>query len=139
MQALEFALCHYLVLNQVVRGDKNEAYRQLERSFEATLGRLVSKMKENIHVHPEIEGRLTHLTKERNWLMHRIYRLHHTDIYDIERFTKLLDRIDILGNEAIRLAKDLSSLCKQCCISNGIKEKEINEEIERQIKAIWNT
>jgi len=139
LQTLEFALGHYLVLTQVVRGDKDEAYRQLDRSFKVTIGRLVAKLKGSVHVHPEIEGQLKHLIGERNWLAHRIYRLHHTDIFDIERFAKLLDRIGILGNEAINLAKEFSNLCKQWCILNGIKEEEINAVIEQHLKESWDT
>jgi hypothetical protein len=139
LQTLEFALGHYLVLTQVVPGDKDEAYRQLEKSFKATLGRLVVKLKESVSVNPEIEGRLEHLTEERNWLAHRIYRLHHTDIDDIQRFTELLGRISILGNEAINLAKEFGSLCMQWCLAKGVKEEDINMEIDRRLQERWNT
>ncbi len=139
LQTLEFALGHYLVLTQVVPGDKDEAYKQLDKSFKVTLGRLVSKLKESIHVHPEIEGKLEHLTNERNWLVHKIYRLHHTDIHDIQRFAKLLDRINALGNEALNLAKEFSILCEQWCLANGVKEKDIDAEFNRRLQKGWNT
>ncbi len=138
LQALEFALGHYLVLTQVVPGDKDEAYHQLDKSFKLTLGRLVVKLKESVPVHPEIEGRLRYLMDERNWFVHRIYRLHHTDIHDIQRFTKLLDRIEILGNEAINLAKEFGTLCTQWCLANGVKKEDIDTEIDRLLEK-WNT
>ena len=139
LQLLELALGHYLVLTKVVSGDKDEAYRQLEKSFKATLGQLVVKLKESVPVHPEIEGRLKYLTDERNWLVHRIRRLHHTDIHDIQRFTKLLDRINILGNEAINLAKEFASLCERWCLANGIKKEDIDTKTDRLLQEWRNT
>ena len=138
LQNLEFTVAHYLVLTKVVPGDKDEAYHHLDKSFQFTLGQLIKKLKESVHVHPEIDGRLKYLTEERNWLVHRIYRMHHTDIHDVQRFTKLLDRINILGDEAINLAKELVSLCMQWCLVKGVKEEDIDREIDRRLQERWN-
>jgi hypothetical protein len=135
LQALEFALGHYLVLTRIVPGDKDRAYRELDKAFEFTLGRLVFELRKNVYVRPEIDGILKYFPDERNWFVHRMYRLHHTDIKDVERFTKLLNRINKLGEEALNLAKEFAVLCEKWCIANGITKKDINAEIARRLYA----
>lgn len=132
IQALEYALAHYLTLTKVTPGNKEAAYSLLENSFKVTLGRLVKKLKQSISVPSEIETRLEHLTDERNWLAHRVFRLHHTDIRGHESFSNLIARIEHLGDEAISLATVMAALCRQWCIANGISEDKIDTEIARR-------
>lgn len=139
MQALEFVIAHYLVLLNVTPGDEEEAYRQLDSSFKVTMGRLIKKLRGSVHIHPEIEGRLLNLTAERNWLAHKIYRQHHTDIHDEQKFTQLLERINTLGEESINTAKELSILCREWCIAHGIKEQDIDSETVKRFNRRWNT
>jgi uncharacterized protein YutE (UPF0331/DUF86 family) len=139
IETLEYALAHYITLIELSPGDQEKAFNLLEKSFRKTLGQLVQTLKKSVVIDPRLEDRLAEFPEKRNWLAHRMFRCSHSDIFDPQRFIQLLKRVSKISEDALSLAKELSELCVQYCVANGIRRAQIDANMSNTIKGWMET
>ncbi len=82
------------------------------RNFEQTLGRLIRDLRETTVVPPELEDKLTHALRRRNWLAHNFFRERAEDfmsargrdgmIRELEEAQTMFQAADDLLNQTIK-------------------------------------
>lgn len=141
IQAVEDTLAHLItiVLKLPIKVAIEEADHILESTRKNTLGKLLRVTKESIELPDGFEKRVDLFLEERNWLIHRSWRLHHTDIYHPEKFEKLLLRIDSIGDEARFLNREFIDILEKFVISKDVKPESLielaNNTIDNWIKS----
>lgn len=129
IQALEDTLAHLITI--VLKLPQNAAIEEADKILDATrkktLGRLLGAIKDSIELPQGFEKRVDTFLLERNWLIHRSWRLHHTDIYNPDKFEKLIIKIDAIGTEARFLNKEFINILEQYVLSKGIKPERLIE------------
>jgi len=129
IQALEDTLAHLITI--ILKIPKNAAIEEADKVLDSTrrkvLGRLIGTIKESIELPEGFEKRLDDFLVERNWLVHRSWRQHHTDIYHPDKLEALLNKIDSVGSEAKFLNREFVLILENYVISEGIKPEWLIE------------
>jgi len=137
IQALEDTLAHFITIALKVT-DRSKAMDEAEKVLGdvrgLTLGRLVGEIKTSIQLPEGFEESLKTFLDERNWLIHRIWRLHHTDIYHADRFSLLLKRIDKLADESKKFNHIFADMLERYVVSKGVSREFIDNEAEKTLK-----
>lgn len=130
--AFEHFLAYYLVIVLKSSFASMEAAEQeLNSAFSLTLGNLLREFRKQQELAPDLDKRLSAFKLERDWLCHRIYRQHHTDLLNRPRFQILLQRIVKFKAEAGALTEVFDRSFDQWCTANGITEKELAESVNQ--------
>lgn len=132
VQLLEFVIAHFIVTNKhPLPTTKEELENALGQEFRQTLGQLARAVNEKQNSPKGLEDELSWLVDERNWLAHRIRTQNHNDIYHVEKFKHLLDRLTKLDLRAMNLAKTVTELLEKWTISRGVSREELDAEVAR--------
>ncbi len=140
IQALEDTLAHLItIVLKVPRGTAiEEADKILDATRKGTLGKLLKTVKESIDLPSKFEERVDEFLKQRNWLVHRSWRQHHTDIYHPEKLLVLLSKINAIGNESASLNIEFMKILEKYVLSIGVKPEEITERANKTIDSWIN-
>jgi len=137
IQALEDTLAHFITIALKVT-DRSKAINEAEKVLGdvrgLTLGRLIGEIKTSTQLPGGFEDSLKAFLNERNWLIHRIWRLHHTDIYNTDRFSSLLERIDKLAEEAKRFNHMFADMLEKYVVLKGVSREFIDNEAEKTLE-----
>jgi len=137
IQALEDTLAHFITVALKV-ADRSKAIEEAEKILGdvrgLTLGRLIGEIKSSIKLPEGFEEKLKKFLDERNWLIHRSRRLHHTDIYHSDRFSSLLERIDELSDEAIQFNHIFADMLEEYVVSKGVAPEFISSQAEKTLE-----
>lgn len=140
VQPLENELCYWIVLMLKLPASRTAAdmQRLLEKEQDKTLGALFAELRK-AKTHKSIDGferRLMAFLEERNWLVHDSWRLHHTDLYDAVKVTKLIYRLDAISREATALRDLFHAISHEWVLSQGITQAQVDavarEELRRR-------
>ena len=139
VQNFESSMVTYIVLLLCPKGTPaQKAYDLLEKHNKKTMGQLLNKLKEHRKLPEDFEERLNNFLNERNWLVHRLNRENHTDLYNPNKFNSLIARLDFINNESKALTEMMVNLCHQSCIAEGVS-KELLKEEEKRIWEEWTS
>jgi hypothetical protein len=132
VQNFERSLAIYIVLLLCPTGTPaQKAYDLLENHNKKTMGQLLKKLKEHCELSDGFEERLDNFLNERNWLTHRLNRENHTDIYNADKFNRLIARLDFIYEESKALRDIMVDLSHQSCIAEGVSEEWLEQKSKR--------
>ena len=139
LQLFEEVLIHYItIVFKLSPGvAETEGLAVLERTGKQTLGALLKELKKYESLSPGVEQRLQAFLEERNWFVHRSRRENHTDLYSHPAATNLLNRLDVLGNEALALSKEFQQLLVAYGKDNGIVTQEMLDKAVDKVLKDW--
>jgi hypothetical protein len=133
----EDTLAHYIVLHlRAAKGiGKAEGLKILEKAQNRTFGHLLKELREQGVLDPYLEERASGLLAERNWLVHRAKRESRGVLNDATRLNELIDRLDRIGKEAVRLNAILESELEEFVVNSGVDRSRIDSEAVRLQKS----
>jgi hypothetical protein len=146
-QALGFALWHvqqfeevlavYLAISfELEPGVGEQQAEAVLSGFEKkTLGRLIADLRRHEDISPGLSDDLQHFLQERNWLVHRSRRENHTDLYDGQKAAELVNRVEEIGDEGLRLTTRFASVLEALVMERtGMSREELEAEAILQLQ-----
>lgn len=126
IQTFELTLGYYLT--QVHKIDLDMSVNKITNLYNKygkfTIGQLFKEVKECEKLPDELEQRINNFIKERNWLVHNIRKENESDLFFESKFNLLLQRINILADEALFLAKLFQEKSEEYILRNKIMSEE---------------
>ena len=129
IQIFELTIEKYLTivhkLNVDMSHEKIEKIEKIYNKFSKhTLGQLFKEVKDCEILPKDLDDRINGFIDERNWLVHRSRRENEKDVFNQEKFEKLVNRLTYLSDEALSLAKMFQEKSESYIISKGLLTKE---------------
>jgi uncharacterized protein YdhG (YjbR/CyaY superfamily) len=141
-QCFEESLAYHLCLFfEIPRGTAEViAAKILADKRRKTMGQLVREMtkKKSPTIPESLEVRLNRFTDDRNWLAHRIQQENHIDLYNRDRFSCLLSRLDTIKREAQALNKVFEAMLDDWYRMQGLSQEELQRRMVQTIRE-WQT
>ena len=138
VQELEAALFTYLVLAEKRSPEQAgaEAVTLLNYKAPVGLGQVLSSLRSRGLVLDELDQRLTFVSRERNWLVHRSGVETQGALAVPEKAVDLLKRLRHLVEEASALTSQITSLVFQHLSDTGLSNHEIRAR-EDETRGLW--
>lgn len=139
LQAFEDCLCKYIVIILKLPPSRaeDEMIAILRKLESKTFGQLMTELKKanTTSSVSELERRLDRLLIERNWLVHKSWAQHHTDLHQPDRLPPLYDRLNALSEEASAFQGFFTDLTTRWVVAEGIATPEqINEATQATLR-----
>jgi hypothetical protein len=138
-QSFEFVLCHFIALALKLPPSRAEAemLEVLEKLQKQTLGALMkelSKANSSSSI-TEFDKRMEAYLEDRNWLVHRSWREHHTDLFTPEKLAPLFARLETISRESESLRNYFANLVQRWTLNQeGVTEDRLNADALRRLK-----
>lgn len=136
VQLAEYSLVNLFVATRLDKSSDLDLDELLERNFKPTVGVIVGNLRQSGVLNEIIDKQISEFVAERNWLAHHIRRLHNSDLYSLDRYTALLDRLDALKTASDAISLGTTHWLDGWAASRGLTRKEIEQETELQLKAL---
>jgi hypothetical protein len=126
----EDTLAHYVVLRlRSVRGVGDKIGHEVLSSAQGrTFGNLLKELREATVLPSDLEGRLSKLVNERNWMVHRAKRESRGVLNDMEKLDTLIARLDAVAAEATEINSVLEHELEEFVVSAGLDRARIDAE-----------
>lgn len=131
-QAFEDTLAHLIaiILDIPAQASLDEAEVALGNVRKGTLGKLLRRAREAVHVDDGFEPFLERFLEDRNWLAHRMWRMHHDTIFIENNYRALMLKLRGISREA----QELNQLFSQMMF-DWFENKNLNETDLEKLKA----
>ena len=128
----EDAAAHFLVLRAHATLGMGEASGEalLTKARHRTFGSLLTELAKRGIVDGELETRLNHLLKERNWLVHHSKRENRGVINHPDRVASLVARLDKIAEDATELQNELGQAVERFAVESGVDRDLVDREAQ---------
>lgn len=136
LQELESATAQYYVLVALAtRGiGLKVGDAVVEEAQSKTFGSTVTKLIKTKDLPDDVEVRFKALLKERNWLVHGSRSTSRDAIYSDASFAKLIERLDLIAEEALLLLRIIGKATEEHVMRHGVSNEQINELAKQTLK-----
>jgi len=139
IQAFEDTLAKFiaLILKMPESRAESEAMAVLRSLESQTLGGLIRELRKGNSTNSvtEFERRIDAFLSERNWLVHRSWREHHTDLFNPQRLAPLFQRLTSLADEAYSLQDYFRLLVRGWVLAQGFTPEKLEAAHRDELKA----
>lgn len=138
-QALEDTLAHLIAiaLDLPAGASLDEAEQVLKNVRKQMLGRLLRRVREVIHFDDSFEPFINRFLDERNWLIHRSWRMSHGILLKPNEYRTLRIRVRRVGDEALELNRLFAGLIESWARERGVDEQRV-KDLEEEFLNVWS-
>lgn len=130
---------YYILMTKATRGMGEEAGNiLLKKAKQNTFGSTLRKIKNARLLTTDIEARFDTLLSERNWMVHHSRENSRSAIYNDVKMNTLLDRLQLIADEALLLLKQIAVLAEEHVNKHGIIRQQIEEQVNALLKQ-WHS
>lgn len=139
-QAFEDTLAHLiaLVLKMPANASLAEAEAVLDNVRRDTLGKLLRHTRKAIHIDESLEPFIKRFLDDRNWLVHRSWRMYHNVIFRSNEYSNLRYRLRGLAQDALELNELFAGVIADWVKRQGADEATLRK-LEEEFLNVWHT
>jgi hypothetical protein len=138
-QSVEFVLVHFIAVALKLPPSRAESEMMeiLEKLQKQTLGTLIKELSKanSSTAITNFDRRMEAYLEDRNWLVHRSWREHNTDLFTPEKLPPLFERLERIASESESLRDYFADLVHRWTLQQpGITEEALKAEADRRLK-----
>ena len=139
IQAFEDTLAHLIaiVLEMPANASIAEAVAILDDVRKGTLGKLIRRAREAVHFDETFELTIARFVDERNWLVHRSWRMYHHVFFEPNVYRSFRLRTRGVARDALELNKLFAGLIEDWAKNQGVGEARLRE-LEEEFTNVWH-
>lgn len=112
--------------------DRREAIQ--DEVFAKTIGRLLTRLKKQITIPPNLDRTLTVALRQRNWLTHDYFWERAGQLLTPMGREKMIEELTILSDFFSKLDAHLTKICEKWLKKAGVSEAAVDESVKRLIQ-----